>query len=240
MSIDDYFEAQRANLNSARRFEPYALLMPKIDALYRYAFGITPSDKSPVYAQFLLICHKSFLSAAALIGQAQPDDANPITRRAIEAVRVAAAIRTDPAFAKKWTAWEERTKRWKEREEGRKPKPPPKPRIIVHETVQPIISELMTSYDILSDTSVHFSPEYFSELNWERRDESIHLNYFEGDQRVIEREIINLIGIHLRLLEVIDWCLDGAFTRDEKFCTLVEDIKQTGKPFAEAFDRTSD
>ena len=42
---------------------------------------------------FFLICHKSMLSAAALIAQAQPEDSVYITRRAVEAGRVALAIK---------------------------------------------------------------------------------------------------------------------------------------------------
>lgn len=83
--------------------------------LYKASSDATPSNIPDIFGKFLLICHKSYLAAATLIGQAQPDDAAPITRRAIEVVKLADAIKTSPDFALKWTDYEKRLARWQAR-----------------------------------------------------------------------------------------------------------------------------
>ena len=102
MVFHEFIEAQRKNLESALKFELFGATCPRMDKLYEISIAAVPADNSKVYAKFLLICHKSFLSAATLIGQAQPDDAGAITRRAIEVVRLAAALKDDPAIADTW------------------------------------------------------------------------------------------------------------------------------------------
>ena len=121
MDFEGYFEAQKRNLTNNLRFEPIANLFPGVHELYNISIQGMPPDKSPLFGQFLLICHKSFLAAASLIGQAQPDDAAPITRRAIEVIRVAAAIKEDSSKFEEWVAFEKRSKRWQDREEDRTP-----------------------------------------------------------------------------------------------------------------------
>jgi hypothetical protein len=102
VALRKYIEAQRKNLESALKFELFGAACPLMDRLYDISVATVPADKSPVFAQFLLICHKSFLAAATLIGQAQPDDAGPVTRRAIEVARLAAAIAADSTAAEVW------------------------------------------------------------------------------------------------------------------------------------------
>ena len=84
----------------------FLILVPLIDQLYTHATEYIPKDTSPRYGRFLLLCHKSFLSAAILIGQAQPDDAAPITRRAIEIARVCLASKVNKENAEKWMSYE--------------------------------------------------------------------------------------------------------------------------------------
>ena len=108
MGLQDYFKAQKNNLERACRFELFDVLFTLIDQLYSKSVALVPTNTSPVFGQFLLFWHKSFLAAASLIGQAQPDDASPITRRAIEAARVAVAIKDDPKIAEKWIAFHQR------------------------------------------------------------------------------------------------------------------------------------
>jgi len=232
MGIVDYFNHQKENLRRAIRFEPFAVLFPIVDDLYRTSVRLAPKDKSPVFGQFLLICHKSFLAAASLIGQAQPDDADPITRRAIEVIRLAAAVKEDPDEAKKWVAFEERIQRWKDRGEGKRPKPFHASPAVKH----PPVKELMQTWGILSDASVHFTPEYFGSLSWKKQETSIFLDYFIGDQRVIEREIILLVGTHATILRVLDWCLDGAFSRDGEWNRLMGQAFEKGRPYAAKFE----
>ena len=207
MAINEYFDGQKENLRRSLNWRPFAEVFPLVDKLYVDAIGLMPSDRSPVFGQFLLICHKSFLAAAALIGQAQPDDAAPITRRAIEVARFAAVVKTNPDKAKEWVAFDERMQRWADRQEGKKPKSLWINLGEVDPEIKPVIDDLMQTLGILSDAAVHFTPEYFVELSWEKREDSMYLNYFTKEQRVLEREIVQTSGTHLLILEVIDWCL---------------------------------
>lgn len=232
VGIVDYFKAQRENLKRMLRFEPFAVFFPIVDALYRRSIKLMPKDKSPVFGQFLLICHKSFLTAASLVGQAQPDDSIPVTRRAIEAVRWSAAFKENPANAHKWVAFEERMKRWKDRREGKKPKP----LRISLEVKHPLVKELMETWGILSDAAVHFTPEYFDSLDWKKDEDAIFLNYFVRDQHIIEREIILLAAIHAKILRVLDWCLDGTFGKDEDWRRLMAAGHEKGKPYVAKFE----
>ena len=237
MAIRKYFDAQKENLRRARKWEPFATIFPVVDKLYVDAIGLVPNDQSPIYGQFLLICHKSFLAAASLIGQAQPDDSAPITRRAIEVARFAAAVKTNPELAENWMAYEERLQRWTDRQEGVKPKPLRVNLGKVHPGIKLTIDDLMGSLGIISDAAVHFTPEYFGELGWDRGEKSLKLDYFTGDQRALEREIVFTSGTHLQILEVLDWCLDGALKADPDWIGLVAVLKERGAVLAAKFDQ---
>ena len=230
--IVDYFRAQKENLGNALRFEPYAILFPLVDQLYSASIALVPRDKSPVFGKLLLICHKSFLAAASLIGQAQPDDAAPITRRAIEVVALADAIKTDRKSATKWAAFEDRMKRWQDRQEGKKPKS-----LKVHlEAKHPNTRRLMETRGILSDAAVHFTPEFFGSLDWKQGQDSLFLNYFTRDQRTIEREIVSLVGIHVMILQVFNWCFDNVWNESSEWRGLLCELEAKGKPYAAQFE----
>jgi hypothetical protein len=237
MAMKQYFGGQKENLRRSLNWEPFAEIFPLVDKLYVDAMGLMPSDRSSVFGPLLLICHKAFLSAAGLIGQAQPDDAGPITRRAIEAARFAAIIKTNPEKVEEWIAYNERMQRWADRQEGKKPKSLRVNLGQVHPGIRAAIDDLMQMLGIISDADVHFTPEYFHQLDWDKREESLYLNYFTRDQRVLEREIIFTSGAHLRILEVIDWCLDGAFKSNPDWLRLVGTLKEKGAPLAQKFER---
>lgn len=204
-----------------------------MDKLYEVSIGAVPKDKSPIFAQFLLICHKSFLGAATLIGQAQPDDAGPITRRAIEVVRLAAAVKQNSAITKKWVAYEKRMERWKARDEGDKPKP-----LHIHIPVEhPLVKNLMDTWGIISDADVHFTPEYFHSLRWEKRGDKMFLHYFTGEQPAIETAIIQLLGSHMTILQVLDECLDGTLSGNDEWQKIRDTIHAVAKPYADKFER---
>ena len=119
MSIQDYIAAQRANITSISQLPHFLILGDLTDRLYERAVTLVPKSSLPPFGQLLLICHRSFLSALTLIGQAQPDDAGPISRRAIEAARLALAVRRNPDNAIKWAAYEQRMERWQARNSSR-------------------------------------------------------------------------------------------------------------------------
>lgn len=240
MSISEYFDAQKENLRSSSLWEPFVTIFPLVDKLYVDAIRLTPSGPSPLFGQLLLICHKSFLSAASLIGQAQPEDAGPITRRAIEAARFAAATKTNPEKAKEWMASRERLQRWIDRQQGKKPKWLDNKFAEIHPGIKLMIDKLMEMHGVLSDTEVHFTPEFVSRLAWDRRNESMYLNYFTKDPRELERTIVLTSATHLNILEVIDWCFDGALKSNADWLTSLNRVRQSGAALAKKFEMNPD
>lgn len=140
MSLPEYFDALSQNRTNICKFQPYAELIPRVDDLYNAIIKLVPNERvASVQGRLLLVCHKSFLAAASLIVQAQPEDAGPVTRRAIEVVRLAAAFKDDESVLEQWHAWEERMERWEARQKEEKPK-----HFQVHiEVKHPIVKELM-------------------------------------------------------------------------------------------------
>jgi hypothetical protein len=61
------------------------------------------------------------LGAVSLLLRLHPDDATAVTRRSIEAVLLAAAIKHDNRNLSEWQAFDRRTARWSARERGQKP-----------------------------------------------------------------------------------------------------------------------
>lgn len=225
MSLIEYIKAQRSNLESSLKLELFWDTCQRIDALYGLAAKAAPAlpKDAPIALerslQFLPICHKSFFAAATLIGQGQPYDAAPITRRAIEAVRVVAAIKADPENEKEWISYEKRMKKWEARREGEKPE-----HLHIHIPVEhPLVKELMLIWGIFSDADVHFTPEYFGELKWEQHGERVDLDYFQGEQHIIETAIILLLKTHMKMLQVLDDCLDGAFSGNTEWQNLFDE-----------------
>lgn len=235
MAFRDYIDTQRKNLESALKFELFGATCPRMDRLYELSIAGVPKDKSPVFGQFLLVCHKSFLAAATLVGQAQPDDAGPITRRAIEVIRLAAAINSDPAVAEEWGAYEKRMARWEARNEGETPKP-------LHVRIpaeHPIVKQLMDVWGIISDSDVHFTPEFFHTLRWEKRDDRMFLHYFNGEQRTIETAIVNLLGAHMMMLHIFDEFFGGVLSANAEWQRLRDEISAVAKPYADKLERGS-
>ncbi len=228
-NFQDYFTAQKTNLDNAFKFAPFAVLFPIVHDLYVTAARLIPPDHQ--FGPFVLIGHKEFLAAASLIGQAQPDEAVPITRRAIEMAQAAVAFRKDSENIKKWTAFPERIARWIARQRGEKPR-----RLNVKlADDHPSVQELMGIYGMMSDTAVHFTPEHVAALRWEAGGGERRLQYFNGDQRIIEREILLLVSVHILILKLLDWCMDNAISKDVSWTSLMTALQQKARPFAEKF-----
>jgi hypothetical protein len=227
MSIDDYIHAQKGNLESIKNLQHFSALGSLVDQLYNQAAKLVPQNTSPRYGRSLLLCHRSFLSAITLIGQAQPEDAAPITRRAIEAARICLALKFNHRNLEKWLDFENRMKRWKTRGEGSKPPSFHPPRLDFPRNHE-VLDELTTHLGMLSDSYVHFTPEFEESQDWRILPEahfvSVYLNYFISDQRTIERELLILAKIHGYILGVIDECLDWAFRQNEQWRILMKSL----------------
>jgi hypothetical protein len=93
---------------------------------------------------------------------------------------------------------------------------------------------------LVSDAYVHFTPEYYSSLDWEVRSTSstggeIRLNYFHRDRREIERQFIALCAFHGRILKVFDRCFDGLLSGDESVRKQMAAIWIVGKAFGDDY-----
>src|ERR1017187_3676804 len=92
--MDRFIAGQRRNLDQLRQTQLFQDLIDSLDRAYRSVIEMVPELGPPIiYGRFALVWHKSMLSAATLIGQGQPEDAGGVTRRAVEAARVALAIK---------------------------------------------------------------------------------------------------------------------------------------------------
>jgi hypothetical protein len=167
--MDEFVRCQRETLDQIRLWPHFRDLIGATDAVYRWpTSAAAPLTNAPViFARILLICHKSLLSAATLIAQGQPEDSTGITRRALEAARVALAIKISDSNALQWTAHQERHDRWLKRQQNEKPKS----FIVRFADIRgdALMEKIDTHLGILSDASVHFTPEFYSNLDWEVR-----------------------------------------------------------------------
>jgi hypothetical protein len=238
MSLESYIAAQRSNLESIKTLPHFSILALGMHELYEFSRSIIPRDTHPIFSKFYLLCHKSFLSAVTLIGQCQPEDAAPITRRAVEICRISLALKFNEENWEKWTDFEKRLERWKQREEGKKPSPL-YPHIDLPD--HPILKRLDPQRGMLSDAWIHFTPEFLNSQNWRDRREieppEIKLIYFITDQRMIERELILLVGIHLDFHYLFDECFDKAFTHNPEWQKRVLNISGIGLSLSKDFPK---
>lgn len=239
--MDGYIHAQRQNIDLGKQNPFFRDLIGTADKAYR-AIVLSPADKAPpILGQSLLICHKSLLSAATLAAQGQPDDGGALTRRAVEAARTALAIKLHDGNAEQWLSFQERHERWLKRQQNERPKSFQ----IKFQEIQnePLINDLDNILGVLSDSAVHFTPEYFINLDWEERRDasgegSMFLHYFHRDAREIERSLIYLAAAHLKILEVFDRCLDGWFRATPSISRALSTFIESGRHMNVAYEQT--
>lgn len=238
LGFDGYFAAQQGNLDQIRRLPHFLNLIEPISSLYDLSIATIAPDKAiPLYARLLLVCQKALMSAAALIARGQPDDSAGVTRRAIEAACLARAIKHDRANLHEWLSYEVRLARWNARDQGQKP-PRLSPKIADppgHRTVEWLRGQL----GVLSDGAVHFTPEFFERQDWQIDDKGggtvgLFLQYFEPSQREIERALLALASVSLKILDLFDECFDGAFHSEARWRELRAEIQRTGHALAKA------
>jgi hypothetical protein len=100
--------------------------------------------------------------------------------------------------------------------------------------------ELGRLLGILSDASVHFTPEFYTSLNWEVRRTSqtegeIYLEYFQNSVRDVERHFMTLGAAHGTILKAFDRCYDGLLQRDVVAHRAIGEFWRVGNELAEAF-----
>jgi hypothetical protein len=242
MSLKEYIDAQGHNFKEVSRLPHFSHLIEQIDRVYNHTLDIFPNDVPARYIRFLLLFHKSFLSAVTLIGQCQPDDAAAITRRAIEVARICLASKHDENNYEKWLSYEKRYERWQKREKNEKPPPLPHIQLKLPDN-HSILDDLMRQLGSYSDAFVHFTPEYYSSLKWKDDRESdpakIVLSYFISDQRVLERELLTLAGDHAKFLQIIDECIDGYLHKQPTWKSLMSSLYNTGSKLGRLFEMST-
>lgn len=95
-------------------------------------------------------------------------------------------------------------------------------------SIKPLFDQLKGMLGVLSDIDVHFTPEFLSRLSWDKRNESMYLNYFIKEQLELERAIVLTSATHLTILKVIDWCFDGGFESNSDWHTLLGRVANEG------------
>jgi len=242
MSLDDFIDADQQNLDRIRTLLPhFRELMPQMHELYQRSLDLVPKD-ALVFGRSLLLCHKSLLSAAAMIGRRHPDDAAAITRRAIETARVALAVKHDAKNLERWKNAEQRLARWAARGQGKRPKPVKD--IIQYPAGHAGQEELLRYFGLLSDAFVHFTPEFVETQGWRHQTRGeygyVELPYLETDQRSIERHLLILGGVHMRIVDILDECFDGALSGDDEWRRRRADVAERGARLGELFARQGD
>jgi len=91
-----FLDVQGHQLQENLGSEQLLALVPPIVRAYEAANLALPEKTDQAIRQLLWLCHRSFMVAVSLIASGHPDDAGPVTRRAIEAARTSpnAATRT--------------------------------------------------------------------------------------------------------------------------------------------------
>jgi hypothetical protein len=235
--MDRYFEALRDNLEHGLRSPQIAELVCSLHAVYK-TFTDSPPPGHVVFGRFLLVCHKSMLSAAALIAERQPEDCVGVTRRAVEAAEAALAFKLNDANAAQWPSYQERHERWLKRQAGEKPRPF---HVQYTDVVgEPLMDEIKRWLGILSDAYVHFTPEFYNSLDWDEQmspggDGKIFLYFFHPSEKEIKRHFNALAAVHLTILKAFDRCFDMGISGDATKLAAVNAFKTTAKRFNDTY-----
>jgi hypothetical protein len=169
----------------------------------------TNDESTDSFDRCFFVCHRAFLSSAMAIGNGLPEDGEAITRRALEAAKTCLAIKADQANGDIWLDAQSRVNRWRQREQGSVPKQ-------IHlrygkVQTEPLYQELQAEIGLLSDFSVHFTPEYFGRYTWEEtpRPEGGFDVSFGLQEGAIELAFLMLNKHHELIIRVFDRCQDG-------------------------------
>jgi len=186
MSLNDFMAAQATNAVALASKPHFASLVPLVDRMYAMAVQLAAPKHSPTLGRLLMICHREFLVAASQIIRGLPFDSHANTRRAVEAAKVALAVKRNRANVQEWLKQDLRARRWEERQEGKKPQRLPPDRFPELDQ-EPLLHELQQYFGIASDSFIHFTPEFlghqdFSETPTGDGNVSIGLDYFASER----------------------------------------------------------
>jgi hypothetical protein len=173
-------------------------------------------EKDNLVQMCFFICHRALLSAATSTGSGLPEDGAAITRRALEAAKVALAITVDAVNLEEWRALAKRKGRWEDREKGIKPKGGPVNPQYKGLACEPLYEDLQRLIAALSDFTVHFTPEHVLGYEWERtaNEDGTIVLAFGVDEEAVPKGLLRLADQHRVILRVFDRCLNGRLYSD--------------------------
>lgn len=232
-SVVQFVQQEIARLNRHGASEHFQALVPAIERAYMAAHAAIPAvsrARDAAIAHALLLCHRSFLVVASIIGRGHPDDAAGTNRRALEAAKAALAFHYDEANWHEWCAYEKRMKRWKDRQEGRRPDRNFRPQLKLP-LDHALLDELGTWLGMLSDT-VHFTPEFTGSHELAKRPGELFLDYFTDDAAELDHALRALAAVHIIILRVLDEAFGGAFGRDAAFRNAMAALSAAGMDLA--------
>ena len=244
-AFNTYVQVQLRNFEKTRQL-PHFGLVEQVDALYERSLDMLAPSVDQLQLQLFLACHQSLLSAAAMVGRAQPVDSVGVTRRAVEMARTALAIKHDPDNLHRLLATDVRLLPWADRLSRGKPVRQPTGDIVYPSTER--MEQLGRQVGILSDSGAPLTPEFFVTLerrilhDGKRRGRSSEelVGYFETSQVEIERALMSLASTHMLIVKAFDEeCFEGVFSLDRGWNRLFAEIGAKGKSLLERFSRRS-
>jgi hypothetical protein len=233
-SFTQYLAAQFNRSTIFLRNDTFTRLIGAIDTAYEIA-RTGGQNITAARARIFLTCHQSMYSAASSIARGVPLDAAAASRRALEGARTALAIKLDAKNAERWAAFEERLSRWEARQEDQKP---PKLKIEYEALKGDSLAEkLATFIGMLSDGAVHFTPEFFSRLDFQNRNHGTHIfsDYLEADDQQIAGDIKMLGAVHLLILKTLDTVTDGGLSMSREFPLALQEIATAARAVYERY-----
>jgi hypothetical protein len=231
MSLNDFMAAQATNAAALATKPHFASLVPLVERMYAVATQLAAPKHSPTLGKLLMLCHREFLVAASQITRCLPFDSHANTRRAVEAAKVALAVKRNRANVQEWLKQDLRPRRWEARQEGKKPEYLPPNRFVDLDN-EPLLDELQQYFGIASDSFIHFTPEFLGHQDFVETPNgdgnvSIGLNYFASERDSLLHAIM-LCGLHVRILLVFDAVFDGVVCADAGWKVLRATFDQLG------------
>jgi hypothetical protein len=220
--VHSFLWEQERHLHRNLPSPQFSAFVPVIEGAYEAARFPEPLDL--FVWQLFGVCHRALLLAVSIIARGAPDAASGSTRRALEAARLAFAVKYRPENATAWAAYDERRARWTARDEQRKP-PPVSPKLILPPS-HPLLEEVGKWIGMLSDSWVHLTPESLGDHELQQKPGMVLHPFFQTDRDELDRALRSTVASHVLVHKLFNEALGGAFTRQPVWCHAMNTISQ--------------
>jgi hypothetical protein len=212
----------------------FVSLVPLVDRMYDTAGLLASKKHSPTLVRLLMICRREFLAAASQIIRGLPLDSHANTRRAVEAAKVALAVKRNRANAEEWLKTDVRQRRWDARGQGQRPEYLPPARFPELDN-EPLLAHLQQYFGIASDMYIHFTPEFFGRQTFTQTPQDDNVVFVElayiADQREILFTAITMCSMHAHILLVFNAVFEQVMTDDPGWKLLKTTFDQMAADF---------